>query len=360
MAHIMNRTLVLPSPQKYYLIKRDKATLEDFYDISSLRQFISVISMEEYFTQHSVSMPDSVHDIHVYLREHSVHPKFVMYDDVLAFPSIESCRNHPKTVESFSYPNFDMFLSNRKALELSSDMLSADTFHFISDPENGYRFFGLWYPFMYFQDPAWHMYYVGVIRSGFHYREELYEAAVRIIDKLGHLHPGKFSALHVRRGDFQYTQTRLDCLEILDHVVPLLNKAESRILYISTDEGNKKFFKPFTQSGFKIYFLDDFMDLIEGFDAGYHGMIEQIVCSGAEIFIGTELSTFSAHITRLRYMMPDDVTPDKGVYFTTRHYTGNIAKDRTDTIASWMDDGSPRWPHAVYFREFYPFLSVDK
>jgi hypothetical protein len=42
----------------------------------------------------------------------------------------------------------------------------------------------------------------------------------------------------------------------------------------------------------------------------------------AQRFIGTELSTFTGYIHRLRGYMAADVAPDKNIYYTTDANTG--------------------------------------
>lgn len=171
--------------------------------------------------------------------------------------------------------------------------------------------------------------------------------------------------MHIRRGDFQYTQTRLSADQIVSNIEPLLDAVNRQnpfsTLYISTDEKDSTFFEPFYQKYGRdqVRFLHQYQSILDKFEVegGYYGMIEQIVCSAGEVFIGTELSTFSAHITRLReHMHSEFVSGNKHVYFTTRKYSGDFSKDNFETESTWMDDGTPNWPHAVYFREFYRFL----
>ena len=113
----------------------------------------------------------------------------------------------------------------------------------------------------------------------------------------------KYIAFHIRRGDFQQKHTRLPAEQILEltkHLIPQPHK--EKILYISTDEKNLSFFQPFRDEYRAIYFLDDLSANtgIDKINQNYIGMIEQIICAGADIFIGTPLSTFTAYITRMR------------------------------------------------------------
>jgi hypothetical protein len=179
---------------------------------------------------------------------------------------------------------------------------------------------------------------------------------------------GRYAAIHIRRGDFQYKETRLEADAIMSNISPLINKANESYaftsLYISSDEKNMDFFKPFFDRFGRqnVKFLSDYAHILkdDNVEEGFHGMIEQIVCVGAELFIGTELSTFSAHITRLRDVMKPDFSPNKEVYFTTRRYSGDFSRDNFETLSTWMNDGTPSWPHAVYFRDFFQFLREDE
>lgn len=354
LAHMMNRTLVLPPKQHYYLLKGDR-WLEDFYDVSHLKRYMNVISAQEHLRRHdcaSVEGEKAIHDIWREMGAEAI-PNWKMYDDVLSIPSIAASE---KADKSEWYPDYATFVNQRKKVELSKDMLEVETFHVMD--KGDVRLFGLWYPFMYFSNPEWHRFYVSMIRSGFHYKDDLYRTATRLISKLVGSH-GKYHAIHVRRGEFQYHQTRIPAEEILQHIAPLFGKHNDvKTIYIASDEKDKSFFKPFLESDYTIKFLHDFPEEMNAVEPALLGMLEQLVCTTAEVFVGTELSTMSAHITRLRHHMKHDVAPDKNMYLTTRQYTGNEAEDVVESNGTWMNDGRPGWPHAVYFREWFDFLNV--
>jgi len=140
-----------------------------------------------------------------------------------------------------------------------------------------------------------------------------------------------------------------------------LNYHKVQHLYISTDEADAEFFKPFIQEFKTVSFLGDFMPLLADFDSGktrYHGMIEQAICATGKVFIGTVLSTYSAYITRLRHMMDPSVAQVKEVYFTSVQSTGDPEVDLKWSKMSWMNDGSPRWPHSSYLREWKQFAEI--
>jgi len=57
----------------------------------------------------------------------------------------------------------------------------------------------------------------------------------------------EYVAFHIRRGDFQQTQTRLSAEAIVRLTRELVPDRSHRIAYIATDETNRTFFQPFFQ-----------------------------------------------------------------------------------------------------------------
>jgi GDP-fucose protein O-fucosyltransferase len=92
---------------------------------------------------------------------------------------------------------------------------------------------------------------------------------------------GEFHSFHVRRGDFQYKDTRIEAEEIYNNVRDVL--PEGSAVFIATDERNKAFFNVLKQH-YDIKFLDDFINELNppGFptiNTNYYGMIDQLVVS---------------------------------------------------------------------------------
>lgn len=117
--------------------------------------------------------------------------------------------------------------------------------------------------------------------------------------------PPSYVAFHIRRGDFQQTQTRRSAEKIVEQTNALVPNRSTRIAYIATDESNRSFFAPFMREYRAVYFLSDLKSNtdIDNINQNYVGMIEQVVCANADVFIGTPLSTFTAYITRIRGYM---------------------------------------------------------
>ena len=117
---------------------------------------------------------------------------------------------------------------------------------------------------------------------------------------------GGYAAIHIRRGDFQYKDTRLPIETIFKNVDDLLEPGQ--LIYILTDESNHTLFHEANQNGnykYNMKFLTDYKDHVDFLsqsdgDPNISGMVEQLIATGADIFIGTPHSTFTSYITRLR------------------------------------------------------------
>ena len=118
--------------------------------------------------------------------------------------------------------------------------------------------------------------------------------------------------MHIRRGDFQQKHTRLPCELIHEHTTHLLHRNVTRLLYIATDEKNSSFFEPFRKD-FTVKLLSDYMEEahVDDGNQNHLGMIEQIICANAYLFVGTPLSTFSNFIARLRGYFSTTVSPGR-------------------------------------------------
>jgi hypothetical protein len=72
-------------------------------------------------------------------------------------------------------------------------------------------------------------------------------------------HDGAFDTFHIRRGDFQYKETRIEADELYQRSKAYI--PEGSVLYIATDEKKKEFFNVL-KDHYKVYFLDDFKHLV--------------------------------------------------------------------------------------------------
>jgi hypothetical protein len=130
------------------------------------------------------------------------------------------------------------------------------------------------------------------IKNGVKYKDEFFQIAKIAKEKLG-----KYNALHIRRNDF--LRDRADAA--VPQVLNLVKDINSRIskdmpLYIATDEKDKTIFN-LARKSYDIRFLSD-LNLNLNEQAAL--VVEQLICSEAETFLGSKHSTYTEYINVLR------------------------------------------------------------
>jgi hypothetical protein len=181
-----------------------------------------------------------------------------------------------------------------------------------------HRMFGVFESFFLFADPDNERRARALVRDAVRYRPEIQRLAERALHAAP-LAGQRFSAMHVRRGDFQYEATRISAGDILRHTENLLS--EGQTLYLATDETDPAFLRPF-QERFRIVRFDDLAADV-GAETPEHwiGIVETLICASApERFVGTRLSTFSARIATLRGHLSSTAGPHAGID-TALYYT---------------------------------------
>jgi hypothetical protein len=159
-----------------------------------------------------------------------------------------------------------------------------------------------------------------------HYREEIFIAAQRIISLISSSSSTlSYSAMHIRRNELQYKEVFLSAAQSLNNVKHLLIPGEK--IYISTDETDPLFFKPFEDAGHPYVLLRTLKwDMPPGILPKHLGLVEQLVCAYGRVFTGTSMSTFSSFVIRLRkYLAPNmkKIFPD---YDVDLHYHDSTGK----------------------------------
>jgi hypothetical protein len=140
------------------------------------------------------------------------------------------------------------------------------------------------------------------MRDHMRYTDEIQCAAARVVhavrqQSIKKSNNGDFDSLHVRRGDFQYKNTRISAEEIYENIRDVIQ--EGSTVFIATDERDKKFFDPL-RAHFDVYFLDDFTTELGNINHNFFGMIDQLVASRSQTFFGCWHSTFTGFIHRMR------------------------------------------------------------
>jgi hypothetical protein len=330
-AYITKRTLILP-PKTWLLFiseSQEKSGFSDiweifdkeyvksqikcidFYDVPEFQGKYDLIAGEKSFTKNIEEYVDSVRSI-----DFKVGKELEVY-----------CINESHlvlTTETYLNEDFKDFCQNRPTLNLSE--IKERFIHF----EN--NLFGHYWYHVYPGDENRRNMMKQKINNCFRYSSRLYHLASKVRDKLG-----PYNAVHVRRNDF--LDARKDDLKSVSNKNNLLQMLKiffdpSVPLYISTDERDMSFFDEVSNE-YNVFFYDDFEYELTELD---HAVIEQIICSQAEHFYGTYLSTYTSRINIMRGIEKRQSDDDIGINF----YPYDHRQD-TRTVNPWKLNPDKRW-----------------
>eukprot|EP00566_Odontella_aurita_P001240 CAMPEP_0113571680 /NCGR_PEP_ID=MMETSP0015_2-20120614/25685_1 /TAXON_ID=2838 /ORGANISM="Odontella" /LENGTH=553 /DNA_ID=CAMNT_0000474651 /DNA_START=165 /DNA_END=1826 /DNA_ORIENTATION=- /assembly_acc=CAM_ASM_000160 len=334
------RTLVLPPDQPLYLLQNDPQHVErnfgDFFNLYTpeFSSRITVITTEEFISREGskdgrFTIPDSMKDGVANAQKKCQHRKksdiacMFVYDylkEISFSPSIhgeQSClifdegrlNSKPMDQQKLDDDRVKKFCQGRRAVYYDKEFRDAPVVH-LRASERGFRLLCHFYAFILFTDPVHDNFFKRFIRDHIHYNDAIICAAGKIVDALqreglsrGFVRDeegaGGFSSMHVRRGDFQWKNTRLSAEEWQKNTRDLWR--ENEILYVTSDEKNRSFFEPIA-AHHDLRFIEDFFDTagLKDVDPNYIGMIESVVASRGKQFCGTYFSSFTAYIGRLR------------------------------------------------------------
>ena len=373
------RTLVLPPEQGMYLLgknhktQRTQFSFQDFFPIQEIakeQHGLQVITMQQFLEQEALTghlknkttgkvefPPDNNrtdwngHDtkrLEGWLRNVTFTPFWDPDNCMAAFPATtdpkdahylqmildkmhrnKATHQHkhwhfdiPPPVDSSPYIRLKDSINGRKKLCLyDTEMQQAPVLHFMYNSKMRIRYLEHFYSFLFFQDWREDLWMKRFMRDHMRYKDEIQCAAARVVQALRTLCQSltsttEFDTFHIRRGDFQFKQTRLEATEIYDNIKEILpgivtggdetsrgssnEMSKPRVIFIATDERNKEFFKPLRKHFPHIFFLDDFHHLLIDVNTNFYGMIDQLVASKGRKFFGCWLSTFTGFITRMR------------------------------------------------------------
>ena len=314
-AALTGRTLVLPPGQPWYLINFGPMAagkpggyteLADIFDISALREVIPVLTTPEFIaeaSQHLAIPEDFQHERFIDANQQANSPlienwkKWLLhnsevipwnpYNTLICQPDIKSVTDNVELAEDY--------IDGRQFVEFSPAMSSSPVIHFPSNEE--YRSLGPVATMLAAKDLNLPVACRRLLKNHLRYRPEIFAKASEIINLLGH---NKYDAIHIRRNDFQYQQTRLNAEAILANIEPLLDSGLP--VYIATDEIEDEFFAEISHKH-RVARWTELVNRANGnidIPFSWIGPIEQIICAGARRFIGTDLSTFSAYMNRIR------------------------------------------------------------
>ena len=361
LAHAMGRILVLPPPQGMYLLNKDKNlknrfTFNDFFpfdEIQTHHTAVQIISFEEFLNREAMtgglldkttgqpSFPPANktdwssnkkargNPIWLWMRSVSENPTWFFDDCMAAFPKttndtsklndylkqfkqdptppqkrMASYVNNPTPVDAPPQDRLREMMGHRKTLCVyDQSKQNAKVFHLMGDNASGARLLVHFYLFLFFEDYHQDLWTKRFVRDHLRYIDEIQCAAARVVKAMRMLAKdngnaaGEFDTFHIRRGDFQYKSTRVEAPTIYENIRDVI--PENTTVFIATDERLKNFFDPLKQH-YHIYFLDDFMHLLQGLNKNYYGMVDQRVASRGRTFCGAFFSTFTGYINRMR------------------------------------------------------------
>ena len=339
-ALLTGRTLVLPPPSAWYLLDWGKSTridiesadsvseFADFFDLGDLGRAIGVISTVEFLEMGKTVTKDGGAEFpatfsgskagdkafwreearrtewFAYLRKNWVKDNWNPFDVILMYPGVYNVFKAPKGVRPT-----EAILAERRYIDLPHRGEEHAVMHFPMDNDNGYRSLGQIATVAALGEARMHTEMHRFLRDAIHYRADIVEVAIKVVEVLGLY---GYSSYHIRRNDLQYPSAFQEAAASLANTDALLTQGET--LYISTDEADPAFFKAFTDAGYKVIKWADLVAQEGGLeldkvDAKAVGLVEQFICAGGRVFVGTKFSTYSSYIYRLRgYMHAPDLT----------------------------------------------------
>jgi len=332
------RTLVLPPPEPLYRLDADKGHKQrgfaDFFplDTPQFAKKVKIISTAEFVKREGgpdgrVQIPEGMREsvmdsaevcvnmkknkkfcghIKNYLHEVGYTPDVGASNGCIIFDKDLYAGNRT-TGEAES--SINSFCGDRKRFSWTSDLNDHTLIHFRAD-EKEFRLLAHFYNMIHFTDPSVDNHFKRFVRDFLHYNDEIYCAAGKIIKALqvegrqrnfdiDEEGGDGFSAMHIRRGDFQFKRVKIPAEEWYENTKEIWKPKE--LIYIATDEHDKAFFDPIAKHH-DVRFLDDYWELagLGEIDSNYFGMIDTIVSSRARAFAGTWFSTFTGYINRMR------------------------------------------------------------
>ena len=334
-AAITRRTLVLPPSQPWYLInqaaqgKAEGTTdLADVFELSSIGKAIPCLTTMEFCqkAKNHLSIPNEflTHNYDgLHANRHLLNWRkwLLQNSETIDWNSYESLLCHPSIKHALNGPHMsDHYIANRRLKELTPRQLASPVIYLPSD--DNYRSLGPVATMLATETEHLPRICRRLLKHHVRYREEVFSWA----EKICHWHHlDDFNAIHIRRNDFQYKQTRLDVDRIHTNIQPLLDTGKP--LYVATDETDPEFFRQLA-GHFKVprvYTINDWLSRTgPDFPYVWEGLVEQAICARASIFVGTDLSTFSAYVTRLRGYMQ---VKDQNCYYHTINYNNDIPEE---------------------------------
>ena len=353
-ALLTGRTLVLPPRCRFYLLdrgtiatyKKRRDTVSwypDFYNAADLRGALHVITTEQFIAREAARLaipPKFVNDLNQTLYAepkrdrrfagNGKHTDWFLWlrDHTTRWPGYGGGGFTLEELRALSRSGGGGGRGGAGGGNMAPKMVAARVLHFPMHVSKGMRYLG-GVPSLLRRagNPALATAARRFVRDRLHYQPLIIKLAAMVVARMRELAaanggPGAgYSALHIRRNDFQYKTNFIAAKTSLDNVRSVFRPGET--LYLATDEMSDGFFDAFHHAGFTgVYTLNDFKKAGEvlsperlaalrlagplappypdRYSPKFDGMIEQLICAMGRAFVGTASSTFTAYIFRVR------------------------------------------------------------
>ena len=352
LAWITGRTLVLPPESRFYLLGEQPRLLEDFLDLDALRRHIPVLTAKEFTSAaragHDIASHEAYHD---FMRSRSFMPPWNGLENILLFPS-QALQMRPELKARLAGP----LQTRRQPIALPTQAEDCEILYFPMNPDH--RMFGVAECFFLFGDARFERSARRLLRDAIRYRPDiisLAEAALNSAPLCG----TRYSAMHVRRGDFQYDKTQIAAEQIVRNTQALLSSQQP--VYVATDEADAAFLDAVRERFQVVTFHGLPGEIVRNTPHHWCGIVETLICAAAPgRFIGTRLSTFSARIATLRGHLARTKGGDCESFDTNLYYTQPPLHDtpRQGLISRLFRSGSSQASPAEETRQPW-WLSKD-
>lgn len=348
LAWITGRTLVLPPAKPFYLLGEEPRLLEDFLDLNQLRRQLSVLTAKEFVEVSKLDREIAADEkYHEFMHNHGLSPQWNGLQNVLLFPS-SALQIRPELQARLRRPGEAV----RQPVTISDEAENCDILYFPMTA--GHRMFGVAECFCLFGDEKLERQARALLRDCVRFRQDIIKLAERAINA-PMLAGTRYSAFHIRRGDFQYGKTRIGAKQILEHTQALLSPDQP--VYVATDETDKAFLDVFRETFEVVTFGNLPRDIVADTPPHWCGIIETLICAPAPgRFIGTRLSTFSSRISLLRGHLSftkggDFEKIDANLYYTQppldakpkRRWSARFRKTGPKQVDPSVETGMPWW-----------------
>ena len=308
LAWLTGRTMILPPRTRMYLLGNEHLSLLDIFDRKALKRHLDVLTPEEFAAAEGLGDDFAKHEpFHQYMSERAYSPGWNAMDDALV---------HPADALTARFELIPRLLG-RQPVGVVGETENCEILYFPTTQQH--RMFGVAEVFFLFSDPRDERRARTLIRDAIRYRREiigLAEAALQSPVLAGK----DYSAMHIRRGDFQYDETWIDAGSIVAHTENLFRPGQT--IYIATDEQDPAFLQPL-RGRYDIVTLGQLnADVVSAIPYHWLGIVETLICAAApDRFVGTRLSTFSARISILRGHISLSTDSDLAGIDTALYYT---------------------------------------